>query len=232
MLSSISSSPRHARLRPAPRSAPSVSSIPPPKSTAAGWVRRQGESLTSDTGDGLLAGEVGDVHERVVEPVPPRSASAARSFRTDRQETHDAKMWATPKTSSPSLIWGPREVVCTAGVSARSASGPGGKDGQQRAQHRRPFLSARRDDCQRAWRVDWCSARRTLGAMIDDRERESRSKQRRRAWAGDFHQRTRTARDATRASSLALGPPCRDEVFESGVEAPTHALARVIYCYQ
>lgn len=26
-------------------------------------------------------------------------------------KTHDAKMWATPKTSSPSLTWGPREVV-------------------------------------------------------------------------------------------------------------------------
>jgi hypothetical protein len=31
-------------------------------------------------------------------------------------QTHEAKMWATPKTSSPSWIWGPRETAVAVSV--------------------------------------------------------------------------------------------------------------------
>lgn len=38
-----------------------------------------------------------------------------RSVTWTKVSLNEAKMWATPNTSSPSLIWGPRDVV-TAGA--------------------------------------------------------------------------------------------------------------------
>jgi hypothetical protein len=72
---------------------------------------------TRDARDGLLARQVGDVDEGVVEAesrkgtgVGQDEEQASGASKRPRAGTHDAKIRATPKTSSPSATWGPNET--------------------------------------------------------------------------------------------------------------------------